>query len=908
MRLHKIRVTSIAAAVVLSAAAIAQTLPAGVQKVTSVEGITEYAFPNGLHLLLFPDPSKPKVTVNITYLVGSRHEGYGETGMAHLLEHMLFLRTKDGRDVKKDLTDHGASPWQGTTFYDRTNYYETIPSSDQNLKWALALEAERMVNMRIEKQLLDTEMTVVRNEFEMGENSPDRILFQRTMETAYAFHGYHRMTIGSRSDIEHVPIENLEAFYKKYYQPDNAVLTIAGQFDESKALAYAAETVGKIPRPTRKLEPTWTVEPTQDGERTVVLRRVGDNQLINVLYHVPAAAHPDMAPLEVLAEILGDHPSGRLYKALVDNKKAVGADMGVQEMHDPGFMMASARLRLDQSMDDVRDTMLKTIESFASEPPSKEELDRAKTRLLKDIELSLTSSEDVGVTLTEWAAAGDWRLLFWLRDGIKNVTTDDVTRVAKAYLKQSNRTLAEFVPTKNPDRAEIPATPDVAAELKDYKGGATLEQGENFVPTPANIESRVIRKTLPGGLKLVMLPKKTRGGVVDAQVVLRFGDEKSLQGKAAIASMTGGLLMRGTKNKTRQQIQDETDRLKAQLGVTGGAAHAEAGIQTKEAGLEGALRLAAEILREPSFPEREFEQYRMQRLAQIEAGRSEPNTLASIELSRHMNPYPADDPRYVATVDEQIARLKSVKLEDLKKFHDAFYGASHGEMVVCGQFDPAKIEKLAAELFGDWKSPAPYERLSDSYRKIDAINRKIETPDKQNALFLAGMPVKMTDDDPDFAALLMADYMFGGSGSSRLFKRVRDKEGLSYGVGSQFNAPAKDDGAGFSMYAISAPQNTPKVEASIKDELARTLKEGFTADELAAAKKSWLDEQMVGRSQDQRLVSELRENERFGRTMKWDEALEAKIAALTPEQVNAAFRKYVTPADLSFFASSSDWP
>src|SRR5690349_16300917 len=151
------------------------TLPQGVKKVTSAEGIDEYALPNGLHVLLFPDSSKPKVTVNMTYLVGSRHEGYGETGMAHLLEHLLFKTTKSGRDVKKELTDHGAE-FNGTTSYDRTNYFETIPASDDNLKWAIGLEAERMTSMRIEKSILDTEMTVVRNEFEMGENSPSQIL------------------------------------------------------------------------------------------------------------------------------------------------------------------------------------------------------------------------------------------------------------------------------------------------------------------------------------------------------------------------------------------------------------------------------------------------------------------------------------------------------------------------------------------------------------------------------------------------------------------------------------------------------------------------------------------------------------------------------------------------------------
>src|SRR3954453_18438819 len=306
--------------------AFSQQLPQGVRKVTSVEGITEYTLPNGLRVLLFPDQSKPKGTVNMTYLVGSRHEGDGETGMAHLLEHMLFKETKTGRDVKKELADHGAD-FNGSTSYDRTNYYETVQASEANLRGALGLEAERMTGMKIEKPLLDTEMTVVRNEFEMGENSPERILEQRVLEAAYTFHNYGKSTIGNRSDIERVPIERLAAFYQKYYQPDNAILTVAGQFDEPKTLAWIAELFTKIPKPARKLDQTYTEEPTQDGERTVTLRRVGDHQELMAVYHAPSGSHPDAAALDVMSAVLGATPSGRLYKALVDNKKAVAAGM-----------------------------------------------------------------------------------------------------------------------------------------------------------------------------------------------------------------------------------------------------------------------------------------------------------------------------------------------------------------------------------------------------------------------------------------------------------------------------------------------------------------------------------------------------------------------------------------------------
>ncbi len=818
--LRNVRFTFLAVSA-LALSAWSQTLPPGVQKVTSVEGITEYSLPNGLRVLLFPDQSKPKVTVNITYLVGSRLEGYGETGMAHLMEHILFLRSQDGKDIKKELTDHGAQ-YNGSTSWDRTNYFETMAATDENLRWAIQLEANRMVNMRVEKELLDKEMTVVRNEFEMGENSPTRMLYQRTLETAYTFHAYGRLPIGARSDIEHVSIDHLAAFYHKYYQPDDALLTIAGKFEEPKALAWVVEAFGSIPRPSRVLEKSYTEEPTQDGERSVTLRRAGDDQAIAVLYHVPAATHADAAALNVLAAILGDNPSGRLYKALVDNKKAVSAGMDVEELHDPGYMMSFIRLRLDQSLDEAHDIALKTIEGFLTEPPSKEEVDRAKTRLLKQIDLDLTNSAEVGVAISEYAAAGDWRLIYRERDETRRVTEQDVVRVAKAYLKPSNRTLGEFIPTKTPDRAEIPAAPDGADLMKGYKGGAVIAQGEAFDPSPANIDARLVHSKLPNGMKLALLSKKTRGGTVYAQVRLDFGDEKAAFGKGYAAQLAGALLIRGTKSKSRQQIQDEMDKLKARIAINGAATNATAGIETTEENLPGALRLVAEVLREPLLAEDEFEKLKQQRLAgKIESSKSDPQALASLELSRRINPYPRGDVRYTGTFDEQAEDVKKVAIADVRQFYAQFYGASDAKLVVSGQFNTAEIQKLAAELFGSWKSPSPYRRVITGYQKTEALDRKIETPDKQNAFFFAAMQTKMSDSDPDYPSMVIANYVFGGSSGSRLFKRIRDKEGLSYGVQSQFSALTKAEGATFLMVAISNPQNSPKVEAGIKDELRR---------------------------------------------------------------------------------------
>src|SRR5581483_6747171 len=252
-------------------------LPPGVTLVTSVEGVNEYRLENGMRVLLLADSSKPTVTVNITYLVGSRFESYGETGMAHLLEHLMFKGTPNHRNIPDELSKHGAQP-NGTTDTDRTNYFETFNATDENLKWALDLESDRMVNSFIAKKDLESEMTVVRNEFESGENDPSGVLEERVTSTAYLWHNYGKSTIGSRADLENVPIERLQAFYKKYYQPDNAVLSVAGKIDEPKTLELINQYFGAAPKPTRELQKMYTLDPTQDGERSVVLRRVGDVQ------------------------------------------------------------------------------------------------------------------------------------------------------------------------------------------------------------------------------------------------------------------------------------------------------------------------------------------------------------------------------------------------------------------------------------------------------------------------------------------------------------------------------------------------------------------------------------------------------------------------------------------------------
>jgi zinc protease len=875
----------------------AAALPAGVERVTSVEGITEYRLKNGLRVLMFPDQTKQTITVNITYLVGSATENYGETGMAHLLEHMTFKGTPRHPNIPQELTSHGARP-NGTTWTDRTNYFETFAATDENLNWALDLEADRMVNSFVAKKDLDSEMTVVRNEFELGENSPGNVLLERMMATSYIWHNYGKTTIGARSDIENVPIERLQAFYHNYYQPDNAVLLVAGKFDEAKTLGLVDKYFSPVPRPARTIQKIYTQEPTQDGERQVTLRRVGDTQLVEALYHVPSGAHPDFAAIDIIAQVLGDTPSGRLHKALVETKKASSAFGFDFQWRDPTLAIFGAEVRTGDSLDAARDTLVQTVEGIAANPPTKEEIERARTQLLKNIELTLNNSDRVGLTLSEFIGAGDWRLFFLHRDRLRKVTPEDVARVAAAYFKPANRTLGLFVPTPKPDRAEIPPTPDLQAALKDYKGDAVMAAGEAFDPSPANIESRTTRPEA-AGIKMALLPKKTRGGKVVAQMTLRFGDEKTLMNRSTAAALAGQMLMRGTAKHTRQQIQDELDKLKARAFVFGGATQAGVQIETVRENLPAVMRLVAEILREPAFPAAEFDLLKSEQLAAIEQNKSEPTQMGFTAFNRTLSPFPKGDVRYVTTTEEDVADITAATLDEARQFYKDFYGASNATLTVVGDFDPKEIGDLTTQLFGDWKSPKPFARVPSVYKEVAAANQTLAAPDKANAFFVAGFNLSLRDDNPDYPALVLGNYMLGGGFlSSRLAARIRGKEGLSYNVGSSLNVNSLDQYGRFTAIAIYAPQNVEKLEAAFKDELARMTKDGFTAEEVAAAKKGWLQSRQVSRAQDNELASRLNQYLFVGRTLAWDEDLEKKVAALTPEQINAAMRKYIDPSRL----------
>ncbi len=873
------------------------------KKITSVEGITEYLLDNGMRVLLFPDSSKPTVTVNVTYFVGSRHEGLGETGMAHLLEHMVFKGTPTYENIWGVLEDHGAR-FNGSTWVDRTNYFETLPASDENLDFALKMEADRMVNSFVRKSDLDTEMTVVRNEFEMGENYPIGVLSERMMSSAYLWHNYGKSTIGSKEDIERVPIENLQAFYRKYYQPDNAMLVVAGKFEPEKALGLIGRYFGSIPRPTRQLSPTYTVEPVQDGERQVILRRNGDVAAVGAIYHIPAGSHEDYAAMDALGHVLTNEPSGRLYKALVESGLAASVYGSTYGWAEPGVAEFQAEVRVENDPRPVLDKMVEVIEGFEKQPVTAEETDRAKANLIKNIELNLTRSDRIGIELSEWGAMGDWRLFFIHRDRVKALKPDDLQRVAVQYFKQSNRTSGLFIPTKDPIRTTVPQTPDVLALVKDYKGSEEVAQGETFDATPENIDGRTKRSELPGGLKLALLSKDTRGDAVRARLALHFGTEADFKGKKDALDMVPDLLMRGTSKHTYQQIRDEFDKLKARVGIGSGGGFAggepglvSVGIETTRENFIAVLNLVAEVLRDPIFPAEEFDVYKKEQLAQLEQQLSDPQALAFVSLTRRLRPYGPDDIRYVPTVAENIERTKAVTLDQVKDCYKKFYGASHGEFAAVGDFEEAAVKKAIEELFGSWKSPARYERIATPFRSDIASGEEvIFTPDKKMAIVGAGLNLQIKDDDPDYAALSVANHVLGSSAKSRLLNRLRQKEGLSYGAGSFFSADDQDQRGVLAGFGICATENADKAYDVLLEEINKWFKEGITDEELADAKMSMALDTKSNMANDAYVASQLANGLHIGRTMAYHAKLDQQVQAISCEQIQRTISKYIDPS------------
>lgn len=886
----------------LSAPMVVYALPAEVKKIASVEGVTEYQLDNGLTVLLAPDESRPNTTVNMTYFVGSRHENYGQTGMAHLLEHMLFRGTPSMPNALGEFSKRGLAA-NGTTSVDRTNYYATFAANPETLNWYLDWQADVMINASIAQEDLDAEMTVVRNEMERGENNPFRVLMQKMQSAAYQWHNYGKSTIGARSDVEQVDIEQLRQFYHLYYQPDNAVLIVSGQFDAEATLAHIAKEFNAIDRPKRELPPEYTEEPVQNGATTVTVRRQGNSPIVAAQYHVPAEADPQFTPLSIGVSILGDTPSGLLYKNLVEENLSTSVFGYAAGLKQPGYALFMAELKDDMDQQQALDTLNKSIEEQNIEI-TQAEVDRIRNQWLSGWSQTYADSSSLASALSEAASSGDWRLFFWQRDQVEATKPEQVQEALKTWLVADNRTNGLYIPTDKTARAPKTTTPDVAALLENYQGKELAAQADSFAPTPENLDQYTELETLElneqlGAIKLALLSKSTRGDRVEALLSIRFGDADSLKGSSTIGNATADLLTYGTKNLTRQQIEDRFTELQASVGFSGGPNELEVSISTIGENLPSTLDTVLEVVREANFPETELRKYKTQRVTSINNAKTDPSAVASQALARHMNVWPKGDIRYVPTFEEAIENINHLDQADLIAFHDRFYGAGDIRFSATGSFDSDKVKESLKEGLKDWQRAPDYKRPENPFESISSEHFKIDTPDKANAFYVQQLPLEIQDTSEDFVALYLANYMLGQSETSRLWNRVRVEEGLSYDVRSRLNVSSYEPSASWTIYAIHAPENSAKLDTVLSEELNKVLDSGFTQAEVDEAIHALLRYRQLARSNDAVITNTWQNYMDLDRNFSWSQQMDEALQKLDAEQVNQVVKKHLKPEDFS---------
>lgn len=910
----KVQVSVLALAVGLvlggvAAPLLAQDAPLKVTGVTNgpcMEGICEYQLKNGMKVLLFPDNSKPLTTVNIAYGVGSVHEGYGETGMAHLLEHLLFKDSAKYKDIPNEMKKRSID-FNATTSFDRTNYFASFPSSEERLNWVLGLEADRMKTSSLRKAELDSEMTVVRNEMERGENNSPGILHERLMSTAFLWHPYRRSTIGARSDVENVQIENLRDFYRRWYRPDNATLVVAGQFDPKSTLAKIEKEYGTIANPAGKLQPSYTVEPTQDGERAVLLQRQGDFKVGFVGYHTPSAMHDDMPELRMLSIIFNDTPSGRLYKALVEPKIAAQANLSLMSLKDPSLTTGIVVTDKNGDLGKANEILIDSLQNISKNPITQEELDLAKQKMSLYRERMTEDVASIGTSLTESIALGDWRMMFFSIDEALKVSLDDVNKVAQKYFKTSNRTVAQFLPTDNPDRAIVTAAPAASDRVKDYKGGQGMAAGEAFDPTPENVAKRTEIYKLSPKVTVNLLPKKTRGNSVLVNAQFKFADFDSMVGKPLGGAMVGQTLMLGSTNYTQAQIRDKLIALKSAAQVTGNMNRTYLVLNGKRDTVNEAVALLAGLLREPTVPTTELEAFRNQYLTSLEAQRSDPGSVAMDAAEKHFDPWPKGHPLAFETLDARIAKVRNATREELLAYHRDYYGMDDGVITVVGDFDVPSMKETLAKSFAGNASKNPYKRSHPIFKDVAPETVRIQIADKPNAVVVARSNVRIRDTDPEYLAMMVADDILGSGMDSRLSTRLRINEGLTYGVGTIFSAgdsPTnnEDDGYFMVMGTVASP-NVDKYIASLKDELAKVVREGVTDAEVKKSVGRFMEKRRTQLSDDSDTANVLTNNANRSWTMADYAKRTAALSALTAADVNAAIRKLVRPDQMSVYVA-----
>lgn len=884
-----------------------QTLPEGYKKVTELGGIEEFQYePNGLTVLLMEDHSAPVLTFMVTYRVGSRNEVIGNTGSTHILEHLMFKGTetynkRKGTAIFATLQNIGAL-MNASTWFDRTNYFENLPSD--KLEVAVKIEADRMRNLLLLKEDLASEMTVVRNEFEQGENNPQEALDKEIWATAIQAHPYHHSTIGWRSDIENVPIEKLREFYNTFYWPDNATVTIIGDFNKTNALSLVKSYFGKISKAPNPIPVVYTTEPEQNGPRRVTVKRSGELGIVGIAHKVPEGLSQDTYPLTVLNYILGSGKSSRFYKLLIDKGMATDVSVFYFPFRDKSLFIPYVFMTPGTSHADVEKAVKDEYEKIKAEGVTKEEIERAVGQITAETAYKRDGSYSIASEINEAIAAGDWKFYVNFLDNIKKVTPEDVQQVVSKYFVEDQSTTGYFIPAKEGAASEISSAKKNAADKKVYyrnplyfSDPTTGEDSQMamynaLAEDKTSIAKNVVRKKIEG-VDVVTLKTGTKD-VVRIIGSLAAGDYFAPKENAMIADLTGSMLDKGTVKSNKFQIAERLEKMGASVNFSVGAANLTFSALCLKKDVPEVISILSEELRTPAFSEEEFQKLKVQMKGNLQQMLENTNVMAAEALSRVI--FPKDHPNYSIPVTEAIEMVNKATLDQLKAFHKKYYGSKSMLIVAVGDLETEKFQNEVKNAFKGWSGGVSYPEFPKA--KITASKTEVvEMKDKASVTLMFGNATTLRKTDKEWLALQVGNYIFGGNFSARLMMTVRDEEGLTYGIRSGLSGDTYFDGF-WTISGAFAPALLEKGKSSTLRELNKLVKDGVTAEELQNKKATLIGSFKVQMATTQGLAYSLLNAIQSGYDVDYLDKYPQMVDALTLDQVNGAIRKYFDPERL----------
>ncbi|MBI2931642.1 MAG: insulinase family protein [Planctomycetes bacterium] len=861
--------------------------------VAQLQGIEEYALPNGLRVVLFPDATKPTFTVNLTVFVGSIHEGAGEAGMAHVFEHLLFHALEGFPDVPETLKNLGAD-YNGTTALERTNYFETLNATEENLETAIKLEAARLSRAVLRAEDLEKEGKVVESEFEIGANNPQGLLFKAVMGAMYDFHAYARAPIGTIEDFRALRIDSIRAFYKRYYRPDNAALFLTGKFDRAKALALVEKHFGVI-QGTGEGRPLYTTrEPAVRGERRVTVRKSGESYFVMVAYRIPGAASPDSVTASLLAQMLASDNTGPLHDALVGKGLAASIGVGSYDLRTASPYFAFAMVPKDKDPDAAESTIVEFLEKKI-DTLTPADLDRAKSVIERACDEVMNDPQALGTLLSDCEAAGSWKLPIAQRELAKRITMEEVKAFAAKYLRRENRVVGRF----EPDDQAVAVLPEKEPGIEHYaellaKVPATVKAVKEFSYEPEALQAAV-RWVDVGPAKVGVISKEVRGDDVHIQIHIPLGGRAAVKPAVSAGEALAALLTERTQDMDKAQTSRKFAEWKSEVGVSIDLEHAGVSIRAKRGVLKEVLDLVTRMLRAPTITEDQLKEHMTRTEGELKAWRDDPMKLVRDEIGKML--FPERDFRRPRTMDKRFEDLRKLTLDALARFHGEFLGAEGMLVGVVGEVDVDEVKGLLEPLVRDWKAVRPFKvEPDDGVDQVTARSARVTTPGKPAATSLLLQPIRMSIASSEFPALDAATWaLFQEPLASRIPKRVREQEALSYATMGQLVGQMHGDLGIVLVFSQTKPEQAEKAIGLIREELERALKEGITGEELEAYKKSYRNRMVQQRSHDGVLALMIPEMERagldFGLWARQDEG----VSRLTLDEVNAALRKYVKP-------------